>query len=136
MSFTITPKTNWLSTDRYNFVDLNRVENNTHELVTYLASIGYTIASLTYDTGRVITSIDYLTSINRVESNIETIKDGFITPPDWEETKTWTVDLTFNYEDANRLEVSLDQLLNLGVLVYDSFKYCGTFYSGEDGLIY
>ncbi|MDD9266046.1 LamG domain-containing protein [Paenibacillus sp. GCM10023248] len=81
-------------------------------------------------------SIDFLSSINRIEQNIEYIKSNFMVPSGYGGVKSWAVGTTFDYNDAIRLEKNVLDLLNTGVLVYQSFVYCGTIRSGESGGLY
>jgi hypothetical protein len=130
----ITPKLDWTISNFINFDDFNRIENNILELYTYLQSIQYTVPlpSAT-NTTRTVSSIDYLSSINRIENNLDAIRLAFINPIGYLGKKTWTVEMNFDYMDANRLEGNTNTLLSLGVLVYQSFRYCGTFSCGESG---
>lgn len=130
------PKTDWTPNDTYNFDDLNRVENNTADVAAFLESIQYKVPPLTVVTNRDKKSIDFISSINRVESNIEALKDAFIIPPGYQGKKTWAVGMGFDYRDANRLERNLQLLYEWAHLAKENLKYCGTFYCGEDGDIY
>jgi hypothetical protein len=132
----LTPKTDWKIDDSINFSDFNRIENNTIEVRNYLNSIQYNIPSLTTITNRTNSSIDFLSSINRLETNIETIKNNFATPLDWKPKVTWTLGLGFSFNDANRLENNLKLLFELGQLAFQNYKYCGTVTCGEEGVIY
>jgi hypothetical protein len=129
----ITPKTNWTSSDYYNFADLNRVENNINELRIYLVSIGYLIPAITVNTTRINTSYDLVSSINRIENNINTIRLAFVTPGDWQSTITWDYTTKFTEAHANRWESSVFNLYTLAQNVYASFTYSGTFASGNQG---
>lgn len=131
----IEPKTDWVEDDLYNAEDLNRVENNTSEVVIFLESIQYDIPDITVNTSRNNASIEFLSSINRVESNLETIKNAFVTPPGWLGTKTWIKTMGFDYQEANRLETNVKLLYELAQLTKDNFRYCGTFYAGEEEVI-
>ena len=128
----ITPKTDWDSDDYYNYGDLNRVENNT-DYICDLINTHFITLTLTTILTRDNSSIDFYDSLNRIENNILTLKNSLHEPIEWVEPKTtWQSLDFFNYVDANRLE---DNLLALYVLVNDIinyFKYCGTFYCGED----
>lgn len=132
----LTPKTNWTSEDYYNAEDLNRVEINTEFVASYLRELQYNIPNQIYVVDRDKLSIDFISSINRVESNIEALKDAFITPPGYQQKKTWAVGMGFDYRDANRLERNLQLLYEWAHLAKENLKYCGTFYCGEDGDIY
>ncbi|WP_028609738.1 hypothetical protein [Paenibacillus harenae] len=132
----IAPKLNWLPTDSINAVDFNRIENNTAEVAAYLNSIQYVMPALTTVTNRTQTSVDYLSSINRIEQNIDAIRAAFLTPPGYGPKETWIPNKKFDNEDAIRLEQNLQLLLDWGVLVFESFRYCGAAICGEQGVIY
>lgn len=132
----IEPKTDWTSLDYYNYGDLNRIENNTAEVAAFLESIQYQVPELTVVTNRDKKSIDFISSINRVENNIEQLKDAFIAPPGYQGKKTWTVKKGFSYKDANRLENNLKLIYEWAHRVKENYRYCGTFTCGEDGDIY
>jgi hypothetical protein len=127
------PKTDWNNSSLINFEDFNAIEENTSVVVGYLESIQYDIPSLTVVTNRDYTSIDYLSSINRIENNLELIRNNFMTPSGYGGAESWVVGKGFDFTDANRLENNLALLLDNGVLVFESFKYCGTFNCGQTG---
>jgi hypothetical protein len=130
------PKTDWTELDYINFWDFNRIESNILEVANYLNSIGFLIPSLTAVIDRTNYSFDYLSSINRIESNLELIKNLLATPIDWQPTKLWKIGMGFTFEDANRLENSAQLLIDAGELVFKNYQYCGTVTCGEGGLIY
>lgn len=132
----IVPKLDWLPDDYINFVDFNRIENNTREVAEYLNSIQYVLPSLTIIDNGDKSSIDFISSINRIEQNLERIRTNFLTPPGYGGAKNWAAGIGFTYEDANRLESNLQLLLEYGLLVYKSFRYCGVAICGETGVIY
>lgn len=130
----IEPKLNWVKENSINYVDFNRIENNIYELALYLQSIQYAVPSPSAtNTSRTVSSIDYLSSINRIESNLDNIRVAFLTPADYLPKKTWTVGKGFDYTDANRLESNTSRLLSWGMSVYQSYRYCGTVTCGESG---
>ena len=128
----IAPKTNWTADDYYNAEDLNKVEANTQYIVEYLENMSYLIPTLTIKADRDITSIDFISNINRVESNIEAIKNSFITPIGWQDKKSWVAGKPFDYTDANRLESNLYLLYSLAKVAKDNLIYSGTFNCGTD----
>jgi hypothetical protein len=132
----IAPKIDWTDDDKINFADFNRIENNLNEVAAYLNSIQYSIPAMTSVTNRTISSIDFISSINRIEQNLETIRINFVTPPSYIPGKTWTVSKGFDYTDANRLESNLQLLLDYGLLVYKSFRRCGALICGDQGGLY
>lgn len=128
----INPKTNWTSEDYYNFGDINKVETNMQIVANYLESIGYTIPLENIVNNRDMLSIDFISSINRLERNLDSIRTNMITPPSYEDMKVWTNKIGFNFEDANRYEKNLLLLYKWAQLIYESYKYCGTFSCGEE----
>ena len=130
-----TPKLDWLTTDSINAADWNRIESNMQEVVTYLNSIQYPIAAITTVTDRTQTYVDTLTSINRIESNLDSIRVAFLTPPGYGVAETWTSGKGFDNLDAIRLENNIKLLMDYGLLVYQSFRYCGAALCGDMGVI-
>ena len=130
----ITPKLDWNASNWINYADWNRIENNIKELKDYLVSIQYAPPEpVSTNTTRTVLSIDFLSSINRIENNLDAIRLAFLSPADYLPKKTWTVGLGFDYTDANRLESNTNSLLNWGMLVFQSYRYSGTFSCGESG---
>lgn len=123
------PKTNWTSNEAYNFGDINRVESNMEYVRSELIGIGYTVPSLTFITNRNILSYDLLSSVNRIESNMEAIK--LFTPPGWLDTITWTADTRFTNYHANRWESNVQLLHDYVPLVESAFRRCGAIVAGQ-----
>lgn len=136
LSYVIEVTETWVSTDKINYGDFNRIEKNIKLTRDYLTGLTYAIPSITIVNTRDNTYIDYLSSINRLETNLETIRTNFVTPSGYPGTQVWVVGDGFDYTDANRLEEDIRLLFQAGENAYESFKYCGTFYCGEEGLIY
>lgn len=111
------PKTDWISTDRFNISDYNRIKNN----IDYLEELGnevYQYFALA-DMGADKTSYaGYWTpeEFNLFESNLELIKEAF---PDSEigTRKTFFENGPFiNWEELNRIESALLNYYNMGTL--------------------
>ncbi|MEG0133414.1 MAG: hypothetical protein RR891_07680 [Clostridium sp.] len=133
----ITPKMNWTRFDKYNIEDLNRVEANiekTLQELQYLCSeskIGLIKVDRTY------IDIEFADSINRIESNIETLKQQFYTPNGWIPTKTnWKALDNFSYVDANRLEINIKLLYDLIQSAKVNLQFCGAAMSGDDTRVF
>lgn len=127
-----TPKTDWTKEDYYNYVDLNRVENNTNELLTLLSNYN-TPPTLTTIINRNNTNIEFYDSLNRIENNILTIKNATYQPVNWiTPVSDWKSLDIFDYSDANRLENNLLALYILINNIYNSLLYCGNFSCGQD----
>lgn len=130
--FLLEPKT-FTSTNYYNFYDLNRVEINTlatKDLIEIL--IGkFNIDPINID--RDMTSIEFAESLNRIERNINTLKNNFYRPSIWTEPKTyWHYNDPFDFEDANRLENNLLHLFDLAKGNIDKIPYCGMYTCGGE----
>lgn len=131
----MTPKTDWTANENYNALDINRVEINTQHLRDYLASIDYPVPQITTVTNRTEVSYDTVSSINRIEANIERMRAVFTTPLQWESTITWTYQTPMTHDIANRWERSVEDLYELVQRAYESFRYCGTFTVGQEGAL-
>ena len=127
-----TPKTNWVSSDYYNYGDLNKVESNTDELNTIITSLvpAPTLGAIV--TNRTNVTLEYYDSLNRVESNILALKTAFYEPLGWITPKTdWVSLQAFDNIDANRLESNLLALKTMTDNVIAEFEYCGSITCGE-----
>lgn len=112
-----TPKTNWISTDRFNISDYNRIKNN----IEYLGEIGneiyhyFTLADMGDDK---TSYAGYWTpaEFNLFESNLEVIKQNF---PDSNigTRKTFFENGPFiDWEELNRIESALLAYYNMASL--------------------
>lgn len=129
-----TPVTNRTSTDRYNFSDLNRAEANAEHLRDYLQSIGVTLPSMTFITNRTSAGYDTVSSVNRFEGHVSTLKEkSYLSPPDWQSSVSWTYTRGFTYLDANRWEKSVSDLYEMAQSAFDGYRYSGTFDCGQEG---
>jgi len=128
----ITPKRDWRETDYYNADDLNRVEANTQYLRDFLNSIDYKVPEQEIKVDRNMVSIDFISSINRIESNIDDIKNNFIAPIGYQGKKDWVIGVKFDFRDANRLENNLYLLYSLAKTAKDNQIFSGTFSCGTD----
>jgi len=131
----VTPKTDWVSSDYYNFADLNRVENNANEIAALIATFTNPITLDSVNTSRDNTSIEFYDSLNRIENNI--LAFAIYLPLVWVTPKTnWASLSNFDYSDANRLEGNLLALYNMINNIIAEFRYCGQFggayYAGQD----
>jgi len=132
----IEPKTDWTSEDYFNAEDLNRIENNTLEVINFLRSIQFDAPDVVTVIDRNIQNVEFLSSINRVEQNIEETRKAFLVPNvPGIRPATWTIGRTFDYRDANRLENNLKLMRRYAQLAKEGIVYCGTFVCGEEVLI-
>lgn len=126
----ITPKTDWLASDFYDFSDLNRVENNIEYVRLRLGVIGYSVPSMTFIKDRTNKSYDLLSSINRIESNIDQLASSFVYPPGWLPLVFWQPDTKFTEYHANRWESNVSLLKEYSELTEQAWRYAGTFNAG------
>ncbi|MEC0211829.1 hypothetical protein P4H70_23080 [Paenibacillus ehimensis] len=129
-SFYITVRRDWGQDNVLRYEDFNRLETNTKVLRDMFIFIQYNIPEQTYVTNRTMPYIDFLSSINRIEQNIEAIRATSFTPPGYPGTKTWVVGMGFEYNDMNRLEEDIYLLFTTAEKIYDSIVYCGTINCG------
>ena len=130
-TYTIDVKTNWVSTDAINFADFNRLEDNIIILRNFIIAISYSIPAITSETGRTKTFLEYLSSINRIESNLQTIRNNSFTPSGYGGAVTWSLGVGFDFAQANRLENNVLSLFLAGGSVFDSFIFAGQVNAGH-----
>ena len=128
------PKTNWISTDIYNFEDINRVESNLEYIENYLTSIGYSAPQLSHRKNRLNTDYDTVSDIIRIESNMFDLWNTFIKDVPLS-LVVWTPSKSFDYQVANRWENTASQMRTYAESAYVLFKYSGTFQCGKEGLL-
>lgn len=121
----------------YNADDINRENGNVAYIRDYLAAQGYVI-TLPYPvtTAYTRTSFPTVGAVNAIRGNIAALRAGFYAPPGAPDV-AMNPDRRqiFTYEDANTLELNLKLMYELmGALVL-SYRRCGTFYCGEEGLL-
>ncbi|WP_424766292.1 hypothetical protein [Paenibacillus sp. sgz302251] len=127
------PRIDWTAQNFINADDFNAIEWNGETVKQFLESIQYEMPALTTVTNRTQASVDFLTSINRIENNLDAIRSAFLTPPSYQPKKVWTLGKGFNNNDAIRLEQNIKLLMDYGLLVYQSFRYCGATICGDGG---
>jgi hypothetical protein len=137
VDYTIIVKTDWQATDAIQFSDFDRIESNTGVVRSYIIAISYLIPAITSVTNRTLSTVELLSSINRLESNLETIRTNSFTPVDYPGTRVWTVSDGFDNTEANRIEEDVRLLFITAKNVFDSFVVSGTVTTGYErgGLI-
>lgn len=128
MSWT-TAITNWTSEDYVNYVDWNRIESNSDELLSQIqiiyGSVPTTDPSVTDRT--YATPFIYATVLNRIETTIQAMRDFTQEPTGWVTPKTNWVANTYPLTevDLNRIEGNLLGLYNLLTGTINSLMQCG-----------
>lgn len=130
----ITPKTDWNGNDKYNFGDLNRVDNNTRFLNTFISGFNNAATLETY-TSQAMTNYPRAALLNLTERNLKALRDTFIPyvsltcKTDWIGGKD---DVSFDYNHANRLELNLATMKTMAENILAEFEYCGSITAGQD----
>lgn len=151
------------SSDSYNYDDLNRVNENAEFILGQLLELGYN-AELSQEivTDYTMKSFPFVSSINQIRQNIKDLiasfpealaivqnvgpvigtfysgQDSLI----FVETVVQEIIIdnsrkqVFDFHEANKLETSLQLLYDLISEKRAQFKVCGTFYVGEEGVIF
>lgn len=99
------PKTNWVSTDFFNFSDYNRIKNNIQYLRELSISLFYDVPYEEMgDDKNSYTQYPYADEFNAMEQNLENMREyAFLY--DNADMRTWHDNApTPTYEDFNRLE--------------------------------
>jgi len=125
-------KTDWTREDYYNAEDINRVEANTQFVADYLESMGYIAELQEVKPNWTMEDFPTIGEINRIEKNIDALRECFYMLPGYRAMKIWPQVPRFSYEDANRYERNLELLYKWAQLTFEGYRYCGTFYSGEE----
>lgn len=129
-------KRDWTSSDYYNYTDLNRVENSTIAVKNMIASFRDIIVALgPVTTNRTQSTIEFADSLNRIESNITLLKNSFPDPSMFQDSKTWTYNMPFDFSDANRFEQSLYDMYSYLELNASTIPYCGQYTAGQEGVL-
>lgn len=130
-SLWLPPKLDWTVDDFYNYEELNRVEIDTVGIVDLMSAFG-SPPVLTTETIRTMKRIEFADSLNRIESNIDRLKQRF-KPKGWIPNKLdWKSNDPFDYKDAARLENNLALLHFYYRGNVDNFRYCGAYICGEE----
>jgi hypothetical protein len=128
-------KTDWNSSDFYNFNDLNRVESATEIIANQIKELRYINLSLSLVKDRTVKSFVFAENLNRIENNILLLKDAFPVEIPFERSKvTWQYNDPFDYSDANRLEKDLSKLYQHFKANILKFPYPGQFTTGQEGV--
>lgn len=156
----------WLGTkvfdskSKYNSRDLNRVNENIEFLLSELKAFGYDL-SLETEKGYTMYSFPTVSAINKARENILELINAY--PPASEKYRSTgsyipfrlgstvmvygtpespLIELisnrrqVFDFNEANKLELNLRLIYELVSEERNKYKICGTFYSGEDGVLY
>jgi hypothetical protein len=77
-----------------------------------------------------------VSAVNAIRGNIAALRAGFYAPPGAPEVAVNPArKQMFNYEDANKLELNMKLMYELMYKLVASYRRCGTFYCGEEGLL-
>lgn len=123
-------------TSYYNAADLTRENINIQYLRDELAANGYNI-TLSYPTFSVTrTDFPTVSRINNTRQNIIDLLNGFYYPPDAPAIAVIPDrKQKFDFNEANKIELTLQALYDAFQNLVKSYRACGTFYCGEEGLL-
>ena len=107
------PKTNWVSTDYFNYTDYNRIKNNS----AYLRNLALTLyLDFPYeDMGDDKSGYDdfpYADEFNAMENNLESMKNSTFAFYNTDKKQWYANQPTPNYENLNRIESACLKLYN------------------------
>ena len=107
------PKTNWGSTDYFNYTDYNRIKNN----IAYLRNLALTLyLDFPYedmgDDKSGYADFPYADEFNAMENNLESMKNGTFAFYNTDKKQWYANQPTPNYEDLNRIESACLKLCN------------------------
>ena len=115
----------------WNVSDINRVINNTKHLSDLLNANGYPNTIKSQGTF-VVTDLPYVNSVmDVVRSNVQAVVNCYYKSGN----PTIKYGNTFDYNDANALEINLDITNKLLTSMIDAYKYCGTTVCGETDVL-
>lgn len=126
-------KLDWNKDDYFNPEELNKIENNTIEVVGLIKQLmGADIELESPITDRDYTTIEFADGYNRVEGNIKKVSDAFPMAGMIEPKTTWQAGDGISYRDLIRMETNITLLYNLLKPNADAMLYCGEFICGEE----
>jgi hypothetical protein len=131
----IAPKLDWTRNDYYNVEDLVRVEANTQYIAEMLNEMGYKADLQLIKVDWDMHDFPFISRFNKIENNLDALKEGFYLPEGWKNKKTWIKGMRFSWEDALRYEKNLHLLTEMIDLIKDATVYSGTFNSGQEVII-
>lgn len=110
-----------------NYWDLNRVEQDTEYLADVLNGYGYN-QSLMHKTDWLMSDFPYAVQMERIRSNVQTLIDVYHA----QEIPLPGTLQNLNWIKLNDLENNLKLMKEMIARMEQSFRYCGTFYSGQE----
>ena len=127
----INPTLDWNATDFHNSTDKNRVENNTDFINTLLDSPAVLDP---INTTRTNAYIDFDVDFNRIEDNINAVRDAFVEPPNWVTLDAnWQPVVTpFGFQVANAWENNIQNLKDSIDGTTEYYLVTDTFYVGNN----
>lgn len=129
-SLTAQEQTNWTAglIGCLNYWDLNRIEQNTGYLSDMLYGYGYGFGGVAIKTDWTMVDFPYAVEMERIRGSVQGLINIYYPqevalPPTLEKP---------NYQTINDLENILKLMKEMIHRMEDSFRYCGTFYSGQE----
>lgn len=112
-----------------NIEDLNRIEEWTEYLRSFLESYGY--YPITHTRRWTQKDIPWQTEIDRIRKNIKKLYDAYVYLPTWKEI---TYSNSLDYEQVNVMEWDLQTIYDWLCRMVSIFWYSNEFHTGEGGI--
>lgn len=131
------PRLDWTTESYLNLEDMNRIEGNFDwlrwEMNSYFSKLPFN--SKIPDYKRQLAQIDFYTTFNRVENNINSLKDRYFQHSQWINLpESYTDEYNIiSYQNIYRLEKDLKLLYDLWQGMKSTWTYPGEIYCGEWG---
>lgn len=110
-----------------NYWDLNRIEMDTEYLADMLNGYGYN-QNLSHKTDWLMSDFPYVVETERIRTNILELLEVYHE----QETQLPTTLEKLDWKKLNAVEKNLKLMYEMIERMEHSFRYCGTFYSGEE----
>lgn len=115
----------------FNVSDVNRIESNCAYLAGQLNGYGYSV-SIQAKTDWTMQDIPYQSEIDRIRDNVNMLIDAYHKLQGSPDIRYWD---SLNWQDANSLERNIKNIDTLLLRMISGFRYCGTFFSGQEVIL-
>ncbi len=109
-----------------NYFDLNRIEQDTEYLADMLNEYGYN-QTITHKTDWIMSDFPYSAEMERVRANVSRLLEVY----HLQEVSLPTTLIKIDWQKLNAVEQNLKLMYEMIGRMEQSFRYCGTFYSGQ-----
>lgn len=107
----ITPKTNWVATDYFNYQDYERIRGNLLEIKSLADLLYLNVPDVqTMDSKTDYSALLYASDINKFEQNLTMLNENTIDIEIGEEMEYFPNGTTIDYAELNRIESGIKQI--------------------------